>query len=236
MVQPPASAEELLERARSLAGLTLGALAARSGTTVPLDLKRAKGWVGALFEQHLGATAKSRAVPDFEALGIELKTLPVSLEGRPLETTFVCTIPLLDMATLQWKQSGVFKKLERVLWVPVEGTRTTRVADRHIGTPLLWSPSPEEEADLRFDWEELAGMIGCGRVEDVTGHFGRFLQVRPKARDSYARRRASGADGEVFRALPRGFYLRTQFTARILRQNFALGERDCSALGQRAAG
>ena len=101
MVMPPASAEELLERGRSLAGLTLGALAARSDTRVPLDLKRAKGWVGALFEQCLGATAKSRAVPDFEALGIELKTLPVSLEGRPLETTFVCTIPLLDMARLE---------------------------------------------------------------------------------------------------------------------------------------
>ncbi|HKO90310.1 MAG TPA: DNA mismatch repair endonuclease MutH [Polyangiaceae bacterium] len=223
---PPASCEELLSRGHALAGLTLGALAARLDTPVPEDLRRAKGWVGTLFERALGATAQSRAVPDFEALGIELKTLPVSLTGRPLETTFVCTIPLLEMATLEWQQSGVFKKLQRVLWVPVEGTRTTPVGARRIGTPLLWSPSPQEEADLRFDWEELAGMIGCGRVEDVTGHFGRFLQVRPKAADSHARRRASSADGVVFRALPRGFYLRTQFTARILKQHFALGQRE----------
>jgi DNA mismatch repair protein MutH len=116
----------------------------------------------------------------------------------------------------------VFKKLRRVLWVPVEGTRATPVGIRRIGTPLLWSPSPEEEAELRFDWEELAGMIGRGRVEDVTGHFGRYLQVRPKARDSHARRRASGHDDAIFSALPRGFYLRTSFTARILSRHFAL--------------
>jgi len=169
-------------------------------------------------------------VPDFEHLGIELKTLPVSLEGRPLETTFVCTIPLLQMGALEWEQSGVFKKLQRVLWFPVEGTRSTPVTRRRIGTPLLWSPSPEEAADLRFDWEELAGLIGRGRVEDITGHLGRYLQVRPKADHSRARRRALGADGSTFAALPRGFYLRTSFTARMLRQYFVLGQEPRAAL------
>ena len=221
-MDPPNSAEELLERARAFAGLTLGDVARSAGMEVPPDLRRAKGWVGALFERCLGATAKSRAVPDFEQLGIELKTLPVRLDGQPLETTFVCTIPLLDMARLEWEQSGVFQKLRRVLWMPVEGTRSTPVAQRRVGTPLLWSPSPEEDADLRFDWEELGGMIGRGRVEDLTGHLGRYLQVRPKARDSYARRRALGADGAAITANPRGFYLRTTFTARILKRFFAL--------------
>jgi DNA mismatch repair protein MutH len=56
-------------------------------------------------------------------------------------------------------------------------------------------PSPEAERDLRFDWEELAGMIGGGRVEEVTGHMGRYLQVRPKARDGQARRLAAAGDG-----------------------------------------
>lgn len=226
---PPTSREELLERAHALSGLSLGELAARFGTPVPPDLRRAKGWVGALFEQVLGATAKSRAVPDFEHLGVELKTLPVSLEGRPLETTFVCTIPLLDMGRVEWEQSGVCTKLRRVLWVPVEGTRSIPVAARRIGTALLWSPNPDEERDLRFDWEELAGMIGCGHVEDITGHLGRYLQVRPKARDSHARRRGVGDDGTTFSALPRGFYLRTSFTGRILQQHFALAEREPAA-------
>jgi DNA mismatch repair protein MutH len=114
------------------------------------------------------------------------------------------------------------RKLQRVLWVPVEGARELPVGERRIGAALLWSPSPEEERDLRFDWEELAGMIGAGRVEDITGHLGRYLQVRPKARDSHARRRGTGDDGVLISTLPRGFYLRTSFTARILRQAFSL--------------
>ncbi len=228
---PPETSEELLLRARALAGLSLAELAARLAVSVPPDLRRAKGWVGALFEAALGATAKSKAAPDFEALGIELKTLPVTLQGQPLETTFVCTIPLTHMAHVEWQESRVFRKLRRVLWVPVEGTRSTPVGARRIGTALLWSPSPEEERDLRFDWEELAGMIGGGRVEDITGHLGRYLQVRPKAKDSHARRRGTGTDGATISALPRGFYLRTSFTARILSQHFALPTAERSPLG-----
>lgn len=218
----PATEDELLTRARALAGLTLGQLARSLGAPVPEDLRRAKGWAGGMFEAALGATASSRAQPDFEQLGVELKTLPVTLQGLPVETTFVCTIPLSRMALVEWAESRVFRKLRRVLWVPIEGTRSTPVDSRRIGTALLWSPSPEEELDLRFDWEELAGMIGAGRVEDITGHLGRYLQVRPKARDGSARRRGTGADGAMISTLPRGFYLRTTFTARILSRHFAL--------------
>ena len=37
-----------------------------------------------------------------------------------------------------------------------------------------------------------------------------------------ARRRGTGEGGALISTLPRGFYLRTTFTARILRQAFAL--------------
>ena len=64
--------------------------------------------------------------------------------------------------------------------------------------------------------------IGRGDVETITGHIGRCLQIRPKARDSHARRRGVDVDGARFAALPRGFYLRATFTSQILRQNYAL--------------
>ena len=221
-VDAPASREELLARARQLAGLRLAEIAASQGAAVPQDLRRAKGWAGTLLESALGATARSRAAPDFEQLGVELKTLPVDIRGRPLETTFVCHIPLAGMARVEWEDSRVLRKLRCVLWIPIDGTRSTPVADRRVGTAVLWSPSPEEELDLRFDWEELAGMIGGGRVEEVTGHIGRYLQVRPKANNGSARRLASGSDGSTFSALPRGFYLRPSFTARILSEHLVL--------------
>jgi DNA mismatch repair protein MutH len=214
---------ELLERALELAGVSLGELAQRFGSSAPPDLRRAKGFVGQLVERALGAAQSSRPGPDFAEIGVELKTLPVDQRGRPVESTFVCTIPLRAVGDLEWEHSPVRKKLSRVLFVPVEGERERPVATRRLGTALLWSPSPEEEADLRFDWEELSGRIGRGEIESITGHLGRWLQVRPKAADGSSRRRAFDAEGISFPVLPRGFYLRTGFTERIVRSNYALG-------------
>lgn len=218
----PRDEAELLTRARALSGATLAEVAEQFSLLAPADLRRAKGFVGALIERALGATAGSRAAPDFEALGIELKTLPVDSRGRALESTFVCTIPLAEIGEVEWASSRVRRKLLRVLWVPVQGERQIAVSERRIGEPLLWSLTPEVEAALRFDWEELAGIIGRGDVETITGHIGRCLQIRPKAKDSHARRRGVDADGVGFAALPRGFYLRATFTSEILRQNYAL--------------
>jgi DNA mismatch repair protein MutH len=200
----------------------LGQVAAEHGVTPPLDLRRAKGFAGQLLERALGASAGSRGEPDFRALGVELKSLPVDRSGRPCESTFVCTIALSAIGDGEWETSLVRRKLARVLWIPIEGSRDIPPAKRRIGEPLLWSPSPEEEAALRFDWEELAGIIGRGDVEAVTGHLGQWLQVRPKARDGRARRRGTDTDGAFFKTLPRGFYLRARFTERLLAQHYCL--------------
>jgi DNA mismatch repair protein MutH len=226
---PPATESELLARAKDLAGMTLGELAASFGKIAPVDLRRAKGFSGQLLETALGATASSRPAPDFESLAVELKTIPVRADGTPCESTFVCTIDISRIGDVEWESSLVRKKLARVLFIPVEGDRSLLVEKRRIGSPLLWSPSADDEASLKFDWEELAGIIGRGDVEAVTGHLGRFLQVRPKAADSHARRRGVDADGVPFATLPRGFYLRATFTARIIAAHFATGAPQISS-------
>ena len=220
---PPASEAELIVRAGELSGLTLGEVAARFDRVPPPDLRRAKGWVGQLFEHALGATAKSRASPDFEAIGVELKTIPVRRDGIPCESTFVCTIDPAGIGAVEWDDSLVKRKLSRVLWIPVAGERDVPVGARRIGTPLIWSPNEADAAALRHDWEELCAVIGRGDVEMLTGHLGRYLQVRPKAADARSRRRGVDRDGASIATLPRGFYLRTQFTGKVLAEHFAIG-------------
>jgi DNA mismatch repair protein MutH len=224
-VTAPRDEAELLQRAAELAGLSLRELGLRLDVEVPLDLRRAKGFVGGLLERALGATAGSRALPDFPELGVELKTLPVDRQGAPVESTFVCTIPLTEMAAVEWLDSRVRRKLSKVLWIPVEGERAIAVAERRIGQALLYRLAPEDEAVLRADWEELAGFIGRGHVEALTGHLGRYLQIRPKAAHSRARRLGFDADGAPFAALPKGFYLRPSFTRALLARHFALPAR-----------
>ena len=216
----PSSRAELLARARALSGQALGAVAARYGVAVPADLRRRKGFAGELLERALGAAAASRSGPDFPALGVELKSLPVGARGQPLESTFVCTLPLGRVGDLEWQASPVRRKLENVLWIPVQGQREIAPGARLIGEPLLWSPSAEQEAELRHDWDELSGLIGRGRIDEISGHLGRCLQVRPKAAHSRVRRAAFRPGEGRSDELPRGFYLRAPFTARIVSEHY----------------
>lgn len=219
----PESQDALLAQAQQLAGYTLGELASLAGLPIPPDLKRDKGWIGVLLEIWLGASAGSKPEQDFAALGVELKTIPIDRQGRPLETTFVCVAPLTGNSGVSWETSHVRHKLKRVLWIPVEGERAIPLAERRVGSPLLWSPNEEEEQQLRLDWEELMDLIVLGEVERITARHGEVLQLRPKAANSKALTEAIGAHGEPILTLPRGFYLKKNFTAALLARHFMLG-------------
>ncbi|MEQ8233417.1 MAG: DNA mismatch repair endonuclease MutH [Gammaproteobacteria bacterium] len=216
MVPAPRSEAELAARAHALAGVTLGELAASLGVRLPVDLRGHKGFVGELVEAALGADAGSRPVPDFEALGVELKTVPLGANQRPRESTHVCTVSLGELLGQQWADSSVRRKLARVLWVPVEATPSLPLAARRIGAARLWSPTVEDERMLAADWEEHMELLATGRFDAIDGRLGSCLQLRPKAANGAARVAASDADGQPAATLPRGFYLRATFTARIL--------------------
>lgn len=213
----PKSEAELLVRAQNLAGMTLGEIAESMNIAVPKDLKREKGWIGLLLEQVLGASAGSRPEPDFPHLGIELKSLPINYQGKPLETTFVCVAPLTGLVGASWQTSHIRNKLARVLWIPVVSERNIPVAERIVGSAFIWSPSPEEEHLLALDWQELTDMIVLGEVENIHGRHGQVLQLRPKAANSQAKTQAFNRHGQPFMTLPRGFYLKTSFTQALLK-------------------
>lgn len=218
----PENEPQLLARAQELAGFSLGELAARARIAIPKDLKRDKGWVGMLLELFLGAIAGSKPERDFPDLGIELKTIPIDAAGNPLETTFVCVAPLIGNSGVTWESSHVRHKLARVLWIPVEGERQIPLAQRRIGTPLLWQPNPEEEEMLRRDWEELMDLIVLGWVERITARHGEVLQLRPKAANNKALTEAIGEQGQPILTLPRGFYLKKNFTRALLARHFSV--------------
>lgn len=213
----PQNLEQLLSQAQSIAGLTFGELADELHIPVPLDLKRDKGWVGMLLERALGATAGSKAEQDFSHLGVELKTLPINAEGYPLETTFVSLAPLVQNSGVKWENSHVRHKLSCVLWMPIEGSRHIPLRERHIGTPILWKPSAEQERQLKQDWEELMDLIVLGKLEQITARIGEVMQLRPKGANSRAVTKGIGKNGEIIDTLPLGFYLRKEFTAQILK-------------------
>lgn len=219
---PPQNQQELMARAEQLIGRSFQELADLAGVVVPDSLRNAKGWTGQLLELFLGASAGSRAEQDFPALGVELKTIPVNLNAMPLETTYVCIAPLLGLTGVSWEQSNVRNKLSKVLWVPIDGRREIPVAERTVGLPLLWQPTAAQELVLKQDWEEITEAIMLGNVESITARTGTALQLRPKAANSKALTGAIGRHGEPIQTLPRGYYLKKQFTQQILAEGLGL--------------
>ena len=219
-IQPPKSEAELLSRSEAIAGLTLAQLAHKFNVTMPKDLKREKGWVGQLIEYILGADAGSKPVPDFQHLGIELKTLPISSSGEPLETTFVCVAPLTGITGEHWHNSHFRNKIRKVLWVPILAERQIPLTNRIVGTPFLWQLQAEQERLLQQDWEELMDLIVLGDVHRITAKTGQYLQLRPKAANAKVMTQAFDTKGQPIMAKPKGFYLKKDFTRLILASVF----------------
>ena len=215
---PPKTQQELMQRIQDIAGYTLAELAELQNLELPDDLLHAKGWAGQLIEHCLGASAGSKAEPDFPKLGIELKTLPLTWTGQPKESTYVCSVPLSEQSTLDWGASWVRRKLNHVLWLPIEAAPEIPIGQRRIGSGLLCHLTRQQDVTLRQDWEEHMELITTGRIDEISAHHGTYLQVRPKAADSTALRNTTNEQGEPVKTLPRGFYLRTVFTSEILAQ------------------
>jgi len=208
---PPRSLDELVARARALEGRTLAEVAASLGEALGPTGLHGKGTVGGLIERALGATGGSAATWDFPDLETELKTVPIAASGAPRESTYVCTLPLLDVDTLEWETSWVRRKLSRVLFVPID------IEAERVGAPVLFAPTPEQDAILRADFDEIVGTIGAGGIEGLTARVGRWMQLRPKAAHGGVRTRAVGPDDATLETVPRGFYLRATFVGAILR-------------------
>lgn len=216
LILPPASESELLERANTLAGKTLGEIAFLRGQPVPTTLHRAKGWMGQLIESTLGANAGNLDQPDFVNLGIELKTLPVLSQGEPTESTYICkaAIPNTDP---DFYHSRVWRKMAKILWMPIEATPHIPIAQRRVGTPILWTPSLIIQQDLQQDWEEIIELITLGHFDEISAHKGKYLQLRPKAAHSKTFIQVVNQYGETISTVPKGFYIRPLLTQHILK-------------------
>jgi DNA mismatch repair protein MutH len=220
-IRPPSSEDELRARAAFISGRTVRELAAALGVGPPPTGTRGKGKVGSLVEKALGAESGSAAAPDFPALGVELKTIPVDERGNVRESTFVCTISLADAERAEWETSVAHAKLRHVLFVPIVGDPQGS-SERRIGMPIFWRPTRRQEAVLRADFEDAMGVIGAGGIEAITARSGRWLQVRPKAATGSARTISYGPEGEWIATVPRGFYLRAIFTRALFEDLTAL--------------
>lgn len=205
--------EQLLTKAQELAGLKLSDLANIQDIILPTNLSKAKGLVGQLAENYLGVSAPNAPEPDFQELGIELKTLPIDTQGRPTESTYICRCHREFEPC--WTDSRVHHKTRRILWLPVEAQADQPLATRRFGLAQLWSPSPEQAAQMACDWEELMEALQTGRLEETGAQMGSILQLRPKAANSTQLHQHLDSEAGIRASVPKGFYFRSSFTRQL---------------------
>ncbi|MBQ2381059.1 MAG: DNA mismatch repair endonuclease MutH [Succinivibrio sp.] len=220
MVQtPPESFEELIERLNRITGLSISEIAADLNVNLPISTTRGKGFTGELLEVVLGASAKNQSIPDFPELGLELKTLPIDQNFKPLESTFVCHAPLMNVRDLRFENSPLYAKIKRVLFILIDGTKGLEYSEKYIRGYFFYTPTENDLLTLKKDFDELYELIKTGEVESITARIGHIVQLRPKGADGTALTQAIGKDGQIIMTRPRGFYIRRSFTQELIERN-----------------
>jgi len=216
MISPPKTILELEQRAEQLAGKAIGELAALYDDRLPKDLSIDKGWQGQFIEKCLGADSGNLSQPDFSLIDVELKTLPIDYSGNVLESTYVSVVDINKRLAVNWAESVVCHKLNHVLWVPIARQKGAPYDQSTIATPFLWRPTIHQQSLLKADWENAMELISMGKIHEINAKMGEILQVRPKAANSRVLTTTTDEKGNEAQTLPRGFYLRPQFTQGLL--------------------
>jgi DNA mismatch repair protein MutH len=212
---------DLINKSNELIGLTAHDIAICLNKSLPTNLTYAKGWMGQAIEKLLGTTAGSKPLPDFVELGIELKTLPVTLKGEPKESTYICIAPIPN-PDLYWEESLVCLKTAHILWVPILSDPSLPLSKHRVLTPIFWKPSALIQKTLKQDWEELSDHLNLGHLDKLTAHQGQYLQIRPKAAHSRILVNTVDQDANVQKTVPKGFYFRRAFTLQLLQDHYHL--------------
>lgn len=220
LVPNPKSVDELMSRAYNLAGKKVKDIASTYNLKIPTDTLHSKGWLGVFLEAVLGADGSNNPIQDFTDLKIELKSIPISNDLVPYESTYICVVPLLGNSNVSFYESNFFNKIKKILWFPFDGNKNLAIAEKNFFTPFLWSPNQEELQILKQDWEEHMEKISTGQIENITAKDGTALQIRPKAANGRILTDAIGRNGQLIQTRPRGFYLRPSFTQKILKNKF----------------
>src|SRR5688500_16470068 len=78
-----------------------------------------KSFAGDVVQAALGEDRNSSKRRDIGGLGIEIKTIPLDLEGQTRENTKICALNYSHVIAQDWHSSHVYNKLRTTLFVPI---------------------------------------------------------------------------------------------------------------------
>ncbi|XBC39762.1 MAG: DNA mismatch repair endonuclease MutH [Buchnera aphidicola (Chaetogeoica yunlongensis)] len=212
--------QDLLMRAKAIYRYTIKEIFIALDMTVSKNLVYNKGFIGKLLEYILGVSSKVRNKKciDFPNLEIELKSIPVSKFNIPLESTFICNAPLMDNGIeYTWKNSYIYNKVKKILWIPIYGSLKTSFFNKVIGKAFIWTMKKSQLSVLEEDWNFFMDLISVGKINKISSRDGQFLQVKKKCKNNFYVSKYIDHRGQLKKINPRAFYLKKTFTQKILK-------------------
>lgn len=210
--------KKLISYAMSIYGYTIYDLARKFNFVIPKNIEN-KGYIGQIIEKIFGVYVANQAVSDFYNLGIELKTIPINKERKSLESTFICATSFIGINGVIWETSYLYYKLKRILWIPIKINNAKSLKEYIIDLPFLWSPNFKEEKIIKQDWEDIMYFITFGKIEKLNSKYGEILQVKKKSNNKSSLTQGIGEYGQKIFISPRSFYLRKNFTNKLINKN-----------------
>ena len=170
----------LLAQVEGFVGLTVQQVAERSGISPDKSKNRA-------------VTVVRRAIglypiklpPELEALGVEVKTIPLGPNAEPYEAMSFPAFDHREMADEEWEDSELLSRVQNMLLIPLyRETRGVELLEQRVCKPFQWSPDREQLTGIRLEWERYRDLVAQGRADELHGESDtRFIHVRTHGRD-----------------------------------------------------
>jgi DNA mismatch repair protein MutH len=172
------SYNEVRQALEPVVGVPFKELAPVLGIELPPDAARRKAAGGNIVETLLEIAKNSIPRPDLEALGTEVKTIPLNTLSRPREMT---KISAFDLQTTsheeEFRYSSLYKKIRSILFVPIMKVDNEAPDYWYLRPPFLWLPTEEQLDRVEADYVEIQAAAVMGDWSRLTGMPGKFLTL-----------------------------------------------------------
>ena len=187
-----ATPAEIATKASGLIGRPLASLSRHPALRSPSS-SATKGVVGGIYEAYFGIEPNQRAEPDFVGAGIELKSVPILLNGTEARAKERISLGMIDWASLpkeSWETAHARRKLEHLMlifyrWSPLRpiGYFETLVAG-------LWKPDANTLAAIAQDWMDIQRLAIEGRIDEASESLTQSLGAATKGAGHGSKTRA----------------------------------------------
>lgn len=184
------------------------------------DPHRRRGSFGnAVEEYYFRYDINSDSRPDFDEVGLELKTTPVKRNAKgelvAKERLVLTMIDYMDVVDEDFEHSHLLEKASDILLITYLYEPDVSPLDYVIEAVVRWGIPEEDLPQIKRDWETVVDKVRAGHAEDISGSDTLYLEACTKAANGSVRRAQPYSDVP---AKPRAWALKASYMTAVQRR------------------